>query len=252
LHVRGEIVVKSSGEALKKGDKLDSEAQIAFKSKDAVAALFSSEKGRFTLSPAEKGEAFGEEFIAYVKSSVLPSRKGLSARAGKVLLNEMDIRKYFGKDRMVILQPWRVTVSEEAYTQTNEGFFYMRYYHDPQTADVNKKISWEGDEMLIDFDDILMLGREKTDPKDNSDYQLFYFKPANKHSKLFCYVHPIFPDIESLKDEVKTLLELETARRGEALSREETIGEVDAYLQEYYGWPDPTMLNAWMDAHFPE
>lgn len=54
IHVNGTIQIKASGKLLEIGDKISSEDEIVFKTPDAMAALISAEKGRFTLclSPA--------------------------------------------------------------------------------------------------------------------------------------------------------------------------------------------------------
>ena len=49
IHVRGTIQLKVSGKLLKTDDKISSEDEVVFKTPDAVAAVISPKKGRFTL-----------------------------------------------------------------------------------------------------------------------------------------------------------------------------------------------------------
>ncbi|MDA0195245.1 MAG: hypothetical protein O2887_10895 [Bacteroidetes bacterium] len=49
IHVRGEILKKSSDIPIKRGDRVGANEQIVFKSPDAVAAVLSPDRGRFIL-----------------------------------------------------------------------------------------------------------------------------------------------------------------------------------------------------------
>jgi hypothetical protein len=101
IHVRGTILVKApktdrTGTAengfhpMKIDDKISEMDEIVFKTPDAVAAVMSREKGRFTLRAEnlEKGKD-GCELAGFVKTCLLPPRKRISTRS----LSEQDAKQ---------------------------------------------------------------------------------------------------------------------------------------------------------------
>lgn len=242
LHVRGTITMASSKQALKPGDVIDSEEKVSFSNKEALAALFSPSKGRFTLSPGDKTPGFGEEFFAYVKSNLLPAKKGLSTRAGGTIQNLVDFQNYFGRDKFLLLDRSVVEVSEEAFPMEEGAIFFYVRFRDGSGETLNRKLSFRDDQLVLDPYELLELDGKMLDPSGLSDYRIFYYHAEAETSKEMCAFHPVFADGDALASEVAPLV---TALRKAEKSPEEIRNELYDYMSEYHGQPDRDALKSW-------
>ena len=246
LHVKGSIRLETTKTALKPGDVIDSEDKVIFGSADCVAALFSPAKGRFTLSPQKKGADFGEEFVAYVKANLFPAKKGLSTRAAGILKNELELKQHFEREDYLILGATKVRVSNELYPQNESAFFYLRLNLGDDSEEVNKKLSSDGDQIVLSAAQILQVDQTPIKPYEVEGYSLFYYDAKATMSQKICEFEPVFPDEEALKSSVQMLAD---ALSLEKKSEEEIREEIDGFVSEYYGNADPETLTEWLSVN---
>ena len=106
IHVRGTIQIKASGKLLKTNDKISSDDEVVFKMPDAVAAVISPKKGRFTLRTDNLKKETGEsELNGFVRTCFFPSHKRISTRG----LTEEEVKQMKAEVRGLIslLESWK-------------------------------------------------------------------------------------------------------------------------------------------------
>jgi hypothetical protein len=105
LFVQGQILNKTSGAMLQRGDKLKATDKVIFKSKDAKAVVMSNVRGRFVMSanPSKVGSELAEVVSNIV--SPLKTNSKLSTRGGEVAgeVAVKDFKAHFGKSENGVL-----------------------------------------------------------------------------------------------------------------------------------------------------
>lgn len=246
IHVKGTIKVESSGAILKSGSVLNSDDKVIFGSKDAKAAVFSPGKGRFTLSPGSKSETVGSEFLAYVKQSLIPGKSALSTRAGETLKNVVDIKAYFESGPMLILGETEVKFSESAFPMNDNTFFFLRYHY--QGEHVNKKLSYKGQTLVLDMEEILKVEEVVISKDEISGLSLHYYNAEEQTANELANVEEMAGmNKELFKEAVSPLISSLQAGKYE---KGKIIDEVEGYLTEFFGRPDKVQLKEWVLTEF--
>ncbi len=241
IQVTGQIKLKKSGQILARGNKISSADQLVFLTRDAVAACFASDQGRVTLRLDPQQPKTGDEFLAYVKGSIVPAKGALMTRAGGAIKNQIEWDNYFAGGPFLILGTTKVNVSEKAWPMNDSTFFFIRFEYEGEQ--VNKKLPGDGEKLIISAEQILLVDEKPVDASKISLYEIYYYDAAAQKSLLMSKFQPVFANGKDLIEEVNSLLEL---LRGYELPEEKLRGEVEAYLSEYYGKTDPEALTEWL------
>lgn len=179
IHTIGKIYESESGKYLSKGMRIDESAKLKFESEGAKAAVLSSSRGRFVI---QKQEAAGtKNEMSYALASVLsPARGRLSTRAGGIN-NKLDFEKKFGDGPVAILgSTYKVAISPTAYPMDDNKFFYASFTYNGEP--INKKLSNEGDSLVIDVVSFYSIDDNPIDPTATSNLQLFYYDATGQTS----------------------------------------------------------------------
>lgn len=244
IQVNGTIKVKRTNAVLKRGDKIKADDQLIFQTKDAVAAAFSSGKGRITLRLDPQTPKTGDEFLAYVKSSVVPAKGALMTRAGGAIKNRIEWDNYFAKGPYLVLPNTKVNISEKAWPMNDSTFFFLRYEYEGEQ--INKKLPTANGKLVLSGDHILLVDDEPVDAESISGHTIYHYHAGTQESVKMSEFEPVFADEKELVEEVKSLVEL---LRGYNVEEDKLRGEVEAFLVEYYGKPDPETLTEWLATH---
>ena len=241
IAVKGSISLKKSGTALKAGDQISSEDQVSFYNAESSAALFSPSQGRFTLSPVAKSNGSGTEFIAYVKASITPARKSLATRAGGIIKNKVELAAHFGTSPYLILGTDQVRLSVEAFPMSDKAFFFVRYTYEGEA--INKKLSHEGENLLLSATEIMAIDGKSVDASKCSDFKLFYYDTAAGTTAEIATFYPVFPDESKIRTELSCLVSLLKDQQKE---KDFIVKEASAFLSDFYGNTRPDQLGDWM------
>ncbi|MFL5728760.1 MAG: hypothetical protein ACJ75J_04660, partial [Cytophagaceae bacterium] len=215
------------------------------KEKDAMAAVLSPQKGRFTLNADKVQKNAKGEFIALIEASMSPlgSTKKLSTRAG-LLTNTIELQKFFAagdslsQGRFLVIGKGKYVLSKDAFPLDDKHFFFIRYSYEGQQ--VNKKLAFSGDTLFIDKTIYQIDGKDKA-PAGASDMKLYQYVMKDKaESLLITDFHPVFIAREQMKSDLKTLVDqLKVMHKNNfELVSEDVLFHVNAY----YGKPDPEEL----------
>ena len=196
LHLKGEIFKVANDLALRTGDKIGEEEQIRFGSKDAMAAVLSTEKGRYILRPT-KAISDQSDLIYVLKAAVTPVRGGMSTRAAG-LKNLIDFRLYFAEAPYV----WagdvlNIYISGYAFPMNDEKYFFMRYQINDDT--INKKLLSEGDNLIINKSTLFSIDGRTVDQNLASEFELFYYDSVEEESTLMTAIEFVFIDQETIQ-----------------------------------------------------
>jgi len=229
LLVKGEIILTSNGSVLKPGDKISENENIQFKTIDAMAAVLSSEKGRYILKTGN--ETSDQSDLIYVlKSTVSPVRGGMSTRAGGIN-NSMDLKFYFAEAPYV----WagdliRVMLSLNAFPMNEQHYFFIQYVLNGEV--INKKLANDDDILIIDKNTLFRVDGNPVNPGDITSYRLYYFNAKNEESELIAEIDFVLIDKDSLQrifDEYKNF-------------SENPYYDIAEIFSNFYGKCDPLQL----------
>lgn len=238
IHLRGEIVSKSTGKPLKIGDQLSSNEEIKFTSKDAVAVVIGSQRGRFTLKPSTITSTNGE-FIFLVKSVILPLKTNgnLSTRGQNDNL-VLDLHHYFGSDNFVIVgDKLSINFKNPKFPISEKAFFIYRYEVDGQV--VSKKIESKNSELIFEKQSLYTYKDKAIATEKVNLVDIYYFNKETQTSEKIVSFKPLFISDESLMKELQLQAEL---FKKEGIPKEQILKELKSFVFDFYGNTDAFAL----------
>ena len=247
-HVKGNITNKTTNKSLKVGDKIKSTDKIQFNPNTSAAVLMSTQKGRFALGkPADAKPTAGGDFLAFVKSTVIPVKSnGYLSTRGNLDDSITDLKGVFGNENFVFPGNMaRLVLSDKIYPMNANKFFIFRYMNESKA--VNKKISFIKDTLIINKKDLYVVNGQPVNPEqieNNGLIDLYYYDQASKMSTKVTSFKPIFTDEETVKTEFQNLIKI---YKNQKLSSEAILDNLTEHLQTVYnGKTDKRMLAQWL------
>ncbi|MFK8037171.1 MAG: hypothetical protein AB8B74_02690 [Crocinitomicaceae bacterium] len=235
IRVNGKIKFVQTRSFMKQGDMYVDGTAIAFATDQSRAAIINKKIGRCVLSPAKKGKAI-----------VLPAANNINSRSGAII-NKIDIKNHFSGNYLVIGK-MEIEVSEKAFPQNAENFFYMAYEYtknkDGDSETIRKKLPYAGNKLILDRTEIFMVDNQPI-PVQNTEMAVYYMDSKTKEGQKLAEFSPVFPDLENLKSEILILL-----TESDKQEKSAQIKEVTAYLNEFYGKPQKDNLTKWLESEF--
>jgi hypothetical protein len=226
IKVTGEILYKNSGKQMSTGDVFKSNSPLKFSSDNSRAAVISKLKGRFLLAPPSETR----------KTNLVPAVNNISSRSGAIV-NELDLKNHFSGDYL-ILDQLKLPISEKTFPQDDAHFFFLSYEYNGEK--IAKKLSSDGNKVIIDKEKVFSIDGDSIDPF-NTEMVLFYRDASSKENKMISKFNAVFPDSETLKEEVKVIL-----NEYDEKTDEKKFNEVKGYLTEFYGKPYEDNLREWL------
>jgi hypothetical protein len=243
--VKGTIILEKTQKALKVGDKISPKDKIIFREKDAMAAVLSPQKGRFTLTADKAQKNAKGEFLALIEASMSPlgSAKKLSTRTG-LLTNMIELQKFFAANdslsqgRFLVIGKGKYVLAKSAFPLDDKHFFFIRYLYEGQQ--INKKLSYSADTLFMDKAVYQVDGKDIV-PAAVSDMKLYQYVVRDKpESVLITDFHPAFIEREKLKEEIRVLVaQLKVLYKNDF---EIVYNNVLLHVNTYYGKPDTDLL----------
>lgn len=227
IKVTGKILYKNSGKEMSTGDIFKSDAPLKFSTENSRAAVISKLKGRFVLAPPSKSQ----------KTNLVPAVNNISSRSGAIV-NELDLKNHFSGNYL-ILDRVELPISESTFPQDKEHFFFLSYQYKGEK--IAKKLPSDGNKMILDKSEIFSIDDKPIAPF-NTEMALFYRNASTKENMAISKFNPVFPDNESLRKEVKVILNEYSEK-----TDEKKFNEIKGYLTEFYGKPYDDNLREWLN-----
>lgn len=232
IKVNGSILLKTKGISLETGTVFSEKEDLLFRTEDATAAVINSQRGRLILTNKNHD-------LSTASSNYLPSMYNISSRGGS-LVNLLDLQNLFS-GKYVVLGRETIELDKNNFPMDKDHFFFLRYIY--KGEEINKKLDYSGDSLVIDKKSLYTVDGNPIPSPDNTSIRLFYHKGTE--SVLISGFDLIFPDIMQLKKEIKVILD---AIKDKTSS--EKTGEVNSYLNEFYGKVYRENLISWLGTNF--
>jgi hypothetical protein len=232
IRVNGSILLKTKGVSLETGTVFSDKEDLIFRSEDATAAVINSQKGRLILTSKNHD-------LSTASSNNMPSMYNISSRGGP-LLNNSDLRNHFS-GKYVVLDRQVIKIDNKSFPMDNNNFFFLRYIY--KGEEINKKLGFRADTLIIDKNSLFTVDGKPIPNADNTAIKLYYRK--GEESLLINDFDLIFPDMIQLKKEAEIILSEIKSKPAK-----EKIGEINSYLNEFYGKAYEENLISWLKSNF--
>jgi hypothetical protein len=232
IKVNGSILLKAKGISLETGTVFSDKEDLLFRTEDATAAVINSQKGRLILTSKNHD-------LSTASSNHMPSMYNISSR-GVPLLNNSDLSNHFS-GKYVVLDRQIIKIDNKSFPMDNSHFFFLRYIY--KGEEINKKLAYSADTLIIDKKSLFTVDGKPIPSADNTSIKIFYRK--GDESLFISSFDLIFPDMRQLKKEIEIILSEIKSKPAK-----EKIGEVDSYLNEFYGKVYQDNLISWLESNF--
>jgi hypothetical protein len=232
IKVNGSILLKARGISLETGTVFTDREDLVFRTEDATAAVINSSKGRLILSGKNHD-------LSSAGSNSLPSMYNISSRGAATFSNNNLSELFSGK--CVILDRLIIEVDKKSFPMDKNQFFFLRYNY--KGEEINKKLAYSGDSLIIDKNTLYTVDGSPIPGADNTAIKLFY---RNMTGSVFISEFDlIFPDMKQLSKEAQVILD---EIRDKTYKMK--VGEIDSYINEYYGKVYIENLTGWLKNNF--
>jgi hypothetical protein len=245
IHLKGIITNKTTGKAIKIGDKLSSKDHLKFDAADAHAVVLNPEKGKFTVKPNPVKDA-NNEFIAFMNSAILPLKTNshLSTRAGESN-GVTDMKGYFGSEKFAIIgDRHSVKLNTAKYPLSETKFFIYRYMN--KDLPVSKKIEHDIDHIVLDKEALYLIDGQVIDPSSIPVVDIYYYDSNTRNSTKVANFSPVFIPENILNTEFKIQKELYKSLNK---TKEEIDTQLHNFVKDVYGKTDDESLSKWIKAN---
>ena len=232
IKVKGIILLKTKNISLETGTVFSEEEDLLFRTDDATASVINAQRGRMILTN-------NNHDLSTARSNYLPSMYNISSRGG-LLVNLVDLQNHFS-GRYVVLGRQAIEMDRKNFPMDKDNFFFLRYIF--KGEEINKKLVYSGDTLIIEKRSLFTVDGNPIPSPDNTSISLFYRKgsesiPVNEFDL-------IFPDMNQLTQEIQIILD-----EFKDKPVKEKIGEINSYINEYYGKIYKGNLVSWLEVDF--
>lgn len=243
LHVKGDVIVQSTGKVPAVGEELSAKEAVALQSKGAALNLWADGKGRFVV------ECVADSF-AKCKGAFLPIEKAM--KPGKAyphyplqakVRSQEDFQKHF--DRPYLLLPGTaVPLDTRDYPLSTEQIIYVRFLHKSLNAEVPTRLTVRQDSLLLDPEQFLNMNGVKVTQQDATELSIRYTQNRKSHVWI-CNFQPVYLDPQLYK-ELDLLSDLtRNEKNPELLKKMKGPEEYYNFVCEAWGIPDYNAFLSW-------
>lgn len=237
LKVKGTIILESTGEKLEKDTRVCSLDKISFGSQDAVAILYNSSNGRFTLKPDKSSESELSGIIKTIVANALStSHANVDTRA-----EEYDIKKII-KNTFYVIGSDALFPDTDDYPLSDKNYFFIKYDYSGKT--ITSRLNNTHNAFFLDLNTVYNVNGNLIDQNEVDNVTLYYFNEKEIPVKTFklrfidtiAIIAELTPYISELKSSGK--------------NNEEIVNEILYYIYDVYGPFNPENLRRWVSEHF--
>ncbi len=243
-HVKGDIEVKSNNAKVKVGDQLNKDDELRFITQDAKAVVLTMQGKRMVIDGKETKKSAEGEFISFVSDVVLPLSTNiqLSTRGGDPS-NIQDFKTFFGDEKYVIIGDILTVKPDPGQYPLDNGWSFI-YRYETGSRPVNKIVANQGDQIILDKNQLYKTKGIVVDPEKSYPVKLFYFNSNNKDVKELVTFEPIFVDENTLTVELQSVanfLENNNVMKGRDL-----MDELYKFVIDVHGPINKTLFFNWL------
>jgi hypothetical protein len=237
IHVKGSIVLQKDQIPLKTGMKIMASDQLNFKTKDAMAVVTGSERGRFVIKNNSNPPT--EEMIAFAKDVVEPLKTNTSISTRSMGKKVSDFRAYFGDSTFYVIgDKLEFEVDPAKYKPGGNQNFQVRYKLGDYTVNPN---ATSGNIFTVNN---LKLHTAVAKEFKTEKIEVFWVVNQPRSVEKLATFQPIFINEDDLKAEYKALMD---ALNGKTLAPNELTNYLEGYFRDVYGRTDKAIFDEWLE-----
>jgi hypothetical protein len=245
LYVKGKVVHAKTQAPITRGTKLTTADELKYSSKNDMIAAISPSKGRILIKPGARGASpgAGGELAYVIRDIYTPMGGNAMTRGagggadGEGFANAAVMKAYFQQNSFLVLAENRIVMDAEVFPQDEQSFFFIQYQWSRDDEPVNKKLPFDGNEVIIRRDELLTVDGAPIAHGEASGFLLFYMDEGEVEG--ITAMNFYFPDQQELEEELRLI---------KAVGVDNPWSEAQAYVEEAYGKYDPDALKALFDS----
>lgn len=230
LKVKGKILLKKNNKEIKPQDEINSNDEIIFTTPDAVAALHSPQKGRFTLRALSNDNKNKGGFLALVKNSLTPASERLSSKRAKTKSFEETV-----DSTLCIISQAKYKLTDEFPVDDNNYFMLKSMDKKAKPIKLNT-----ADGYLVIESNII-----KPNKSNLTKYDLIY--KSNSDEKVIKNMTFIIVKEQDLKKDLNAYIKI---LQDDGYDNKKIKEAILAYLNDMYGKFNDFEINNWLKTNF--
>lgn len=200
VKVNGTLYNTTQKQKLSTGTSVNQNDEVEFGSLTNSAFVISKDNGRFIMIPDNSLSATAGTVL-----KPLSRRTAITTRSeSQIKLPHNDLFKYFGKDNFLFLGKVSKVWIDTAKIKINENNMLVAKYTNKDGVAINKKLSVQGDQLIINLDELF--------PDKNEDgshkmfpLEIFYFNNLTKELALKANFKPVLANHSEIVNEFKVI-----------------------------------------------
>ncbi len=242
VKVNGTLYNTTQKQKLSTGTSVNQNDEVEFGSLTNSAFVISKDNGRFIMIPDNSLSATAGTVL-----KPLSRRTAITTRSeSQIKLPHNDLFKYFGKDNFLFLGKVSKVWIDTAKIKINENNMLVAKYTNQDGQAINKKLSVQGDQLIINLDELF--------PDKNADgshkmfpLEIFYFNNLTKELALKANFKPVLANQTEIVNEFKVIAA--TINANESNNNNIIFEEIESFVFNSYGNTNEDELKQFINAN---
>lgn len=200
VKVNGSLYNTTQKQKLSTGTSVNQNDEVEFGSLTNSAFVISKDNGRFIMIPDNSLSATAGTVL-----KPLSRRTAITTRSeSQVKLPNNDLFKYFGKDNFLFLGKVSKVWLDTNAIKMSENKMLVAKYTNQDGKSISKKLSMEGDQLIINLDELFP---DKNEDGSNKIFplEIFYFNNLTKELSLKASFTPVIANQTEIINEFKVI-----------------------------------------------
>lgn len=242
VKVNGTLYNTTQKQKLSTGTSVNQNDEVEFGSLTNSAFVISKDNGRFIMIPDNSLSATAGTVL-----KPLSRRTAITTRSeSQVKLPNNDLFKYFGNENFLFLDHVSKVWIDTSKIRINENTMLVAKYKNKEGVSINKKLSVQGDQLIINLDEIFP---EKNDDGTIKVYpiEIFLFNNLTKELALKANFTPVIANKAEIINEFKVIAA--TINGAESNNTNIIFEEIESFVFNSYGNTNEEELKQFISAN---
>jgi hypothetical protein len=242
VKVNGTLYNITQKQKLTTGTSVNQNDEVAFGSLTNSAFVISKDNGRFIMIPDNSLSATAGTVL-----KPLSRRTAITTRSElQIKLPHNDLFKYFGKENFLFLGKVSKVWIDTAKIKINENNMLVAKYTNQDGKAINKKLSVQGDQLIINLDEVFP---DKNDDGSHKIFplEIFYYNNLTKELALKANFKPVLANQSEIVNEFKVIAA--TINGNESNNTNIIFEEIESFVFNTYGNTNEEELKQFINAN---
>jgi hypothetical protein len=228
VKVNGTLYNTTQKQKLSTGTSVNQNDEVEFGSLTNSAFVINKDNGRFIMIPDNSLSATAGTVL-----KPLSRRTAITTRSeSQIKLPNSDLFKYFGKDNYLFLGKVSKVWIDTTKIKITENNMLVAKYKNQEGKSISKKLSVQGDQLIVDLDEIFP---DKNEDGSNKLFpvEIFYYNNLTKELALKANFTPILANKNEIINEFKVIAG--TINASETNNSNIIFEEIESFVFNSYG-----------------